>query len=74
MLSPDFVSFEIENMFDTTKYLGACWLIWFDNQEMKKNNNERRFFVGGNWKMNYSKSILEKVIETLNKTKDIDGK
>jgi triosephosphate isomerase len=41
---------------------------------MKKNNNERRFFVGGNWKMNYSKSILEKVIETLNKTKDINGK
>jgi hypothetical protein len=41
---------------------------------MKKNNNERRFFVGGNWKMNYSKSILEQVNDTLNKTKDINGK
>ena len=34
----------------------------------------RRFFVGGNWKMNYSKAILEKVNEALGKTKDADGK
>ncbi len=34
----------------------------------------RRFFVGGNWKMNYSKAILEKVNEALGKTKDVDGK
>jgi len=32
----------------------------------------RRFFVGGNWKMNYSKAILEKVNEALGKTKDAD--
>ncbi len=36
--------------------------------------SSRRFFVGGNWKMNYSKSILEKVNEALGKTKDADGK
>ena len=36
--------------------------------------NGRRFFVGGNWKMNYSKAILEKVNEALGKTKDADGK
>ena len=35
--------------------------------------NSRRFFVGGNWKMNYSKAILEKVNEALGKTKDADG-
>ncbi|UJR22768.1 hypothetical protein I4U23_025800 [Adineta vaga] len=32
----------------------------------------RRFFVGGNWKMNYSKAILEKVNEALSKTKDAE--
>lgn len=36
--------------------------------------NGRRFFVGGNWKMNYSKAILDKVNEALGKTKDVDGK
>ena len=36
--------------------------------------NGRRFFVGGNWKMNYSKAILDKVNEALGKTKDADGK
>jgi triosephosphate isomerase len=36
--------------------------------------SSRRFFVGGNWKMNYSKAILEKVNEALGKTKDVDGK
>jgi triosephosphate isomerase len=41
---------------------------------MKGNANNRRFFVGGNWKMNYSKSILEKVNETLSKTKDANSK
>jgi triosephosphate isomerase len=40
---------------------------------MKRNSNDRRFFVGGNWKMNYSKSILEKVNDTLSKTKDTNG-
>ena len=40
---------------------------------MKRNFNGRRFFVGGNWKMNYSKSILEKVNDTLSKIKDADG-
>ncbi len=34
----------------------------------------RRFFVGGNWKMNYSQAILEKVNEALGKTKDADSK
>jgi triosephosphate isomerase len=34
--------------------------------------SSRRFFVGGNWKMNYSKAILEKVNEALGKTKDVD--
>ncbi|CAF3225324.1 unnamed protein product [Rotaria sp. Silwood2] len=34
--------------------------------------NGRRFFVGGNWKMNYSKTILEKVNSALNNTKDVD--
>jgi triosephosphate isomerase len=33
----------------------------------------RRFFVGGNWKMNYSKAVLEKINEALGKTKDVDG-
>ncbi|CAF1036051.1 unnamed protein product [Rotaria sordida] len=32
----------------------------------------RRFFVGGNWKMNYSKAILEKINNALNNTKDAD--
>lgn len=36
--------------------------------------SSRRFFVGGNWKMNFSKSILDKVNEALNNTKDVDGK
>jgi hypothetical protein len=36
--------------------------------------SSRRFFVGGNWKMNYSKAVLEKVNEALGKTKDADGK
>ena len=35
--------------------------------------SSRRFFVGGNWKMNYSKVILEKVNDALNRTKDVDG-
>ncbi|CAF3067909.1 unnamed protein product [Rotaria sp. Silwood2] len=29
----------------------------------------RQFFVGGNWKMNYSKAILKKVNNTLNNKK-----
>lgn len=41
---------------------------------MKGNANNRRFFVGGNWKMNYSKAVLEKVNDALSKTKDADGK
>lgn len=34
----------------------------------------RKFFVGGNWKMNYSKAILDKVNEALGKTNDANGK
>lgn len=34
---------------------------------------QRRFFVGGNWKMNFSKAIVERVNEALNKTKDVEG-
>ena len=37
------------------------------------NNNGRRFFVGGNWKMNYSQAIVDKVNEALSKTKDADA-
>lgn len=33
---------------------------------------QRRFFVGGNWKMNFSKAIVERVNEALNKTKDVE--
>jgi triosephosphate isomerase (TIM) len=38
------------------------------------NTNSRRFFVGGNWKMNCSKTILDNVNETLSKTVDTDGR
>jgi hypothetical protein len=41
---------------------------------MEKNFNGRRFFVGGNWEINYSKSILEEFNDTLMKTTNIDGK
>lgn len=33
----------------------------------------RKFFVGGNWKMNYSKAILDKVNEALGKTTDANA-
>ncbi|CAF0778246.1 unnamed protein product [Adineta steineri] len=35
--------------------------------------NARRFFVGGNWKMNYSQAVLEKVNDALGKTKDAEA-
>jgi len=35
-------------------------------------SNGRRFFVGGNWKMNYSKAILDKVNEALGKTAGVE--
>ena len=34
-------------------------------------SNGRRFFVGGNWKMNYSKAILDKA---LGKTAGVEGR
>ncbi|CAF3680298.1 unnamed protein product [Rotaria socialis] len=34
--------------------------------------NGRRFFVGGNWKMNYSKAIADVVNNALNNTKYVD--
>jgi len=37
-------------------------------------SNGRRFFVGGNWKMNYSKAILDKVNEALGKTAGVEGR
>ena len=37
------------------------------------NTNQRRFFVGGNWKMNFSQAILERVNEALNKTHGAEG-
>ena len=39
----------------------------------RKTANHRRLFVGGNWKMNGSQEILEKINETLKKTKDLNS-